>query len=233
MIQVKPAREFSKPMRAIDTVIFDFGGVITASPFEGINRLEAERGLPRDLVRRINATNPESNAWARLERSEITLAEFDAAFADEAALLGHDLRGADVMAVLSGAVRPEMVAALDQLKREGYRLGCITNNMRTPGYPPEGMLADQHLGHIFARFDHVVESALTGLRKPDPRIYALICEKLEVAAESCVYLDDLGINCKPAAAMGMRAIKVTSGAQALRELEAILGLAFEFRTEDK
>ena len=130
----------------IAAVIFDFGGVITASPFEGINRLEAERGLPHDLVRRINTANPQGNAWARLERSEITLAEFDAAFAREAALLGHELRGGDVMAVLSGAVRPEMVAALDQLKAENYLIGCITNNLRTANYPPEGMLADPKLG---------------------------------------------------------------------------------------
>lgn len=204
-------------------VIFDFGGVITASPFEGIERLESERGLPRGFVRKINATNHDSNAWARLERSEISLDEFDGLFAEEAAAIGGELRGREVMAMLSGAVRPEMVEALDRLKAARYRLGCITNNMRTPDYPEQGMLADERLGHVFRRFDHVVESALTGLRKPDPRIYRLACEKLEVAPQACVYLDDLGINCKPAAAMGMHAIKVTGGNQALAELEAALG----------
>ncbi len=203
-------------------VIFDFGGVISASPFEGIERLEEERGLPRGFVRRINATNHHTNAWARLERSEISIDEFDALFAEEAAALGGELRGKDVMEVLSGAVRPEMVTALDRLKGQ-YRLGCITNNMRTPGYPEEGMLADERLGHVFRRFDQVIESALTGLRKPDPRIYRLACEKLEVAPQACVYLDDLGINCKPAAALGMHAIKVTAAAQALADLEAALG----------
>ena len=211
---------------AIEAVIFDFGGVITASPFEGIERLERARGLPPGLVRRINATNPDGNAWARLERSEVTLDEFDELFAAEAKALGHDLRGGEVMAVLAGLVRDEMVAALDRLRAAGYRLGCITNNMRTPDYPREGMRADPRLGHIFRRFDHVVESALTGLRKPDPRIYALACERLEVEPAMCVYLDDLGINCKPAAMMGMRAIKVTSGAQALKELGEALGVDF-------
>ena len=139
--------------KSIDAVIFDFGGVITASPFEGINRLEAERGLPRDLVRRINAANPDNNAWARLERSEISLSEFDLAFAEEAAALGHELRGAEVMAVLSGAVRSEMVAALDRLKQEGFGLGCITNNMRSSDEPTAGMLDHAELGPIFARFD--------------------------------------------------------------------------------
>ena len=205
-------------------MIFDFGGVITASPFEGINRLEAERGLPRDLVRRINAANPDNNAWARLERSEISLSEFDLAFAEEAAALGHELRGAEVMAVLSGAVRSEMVAALDRLKQEGFGLGCITNNMRSSDEPTAGMLDHAELGPIFARFDAVIESAVVGLRKPDPRIYAMMCEMLGVEAQACVYLDDLGINCKPAAAMGMQAIKVTSGPQALAELGAVLGM---------
>ncbi|MGE3690366.1 MAG: HAD-IA family hydrolase [Novosphingobium sp.] len=213
------------PGRKFEAIIFDFGGVITQSPFEGIERLERERGLPPGLVRRVNATNPDSNAWARLERSEITLEEFDGLFAEEAAALGGAVRGSEVMAVLSGAVRPEMVAALDRLGGLGYRLGCITNNMRTPGYPDEGMRADPRLGHVFRRFDHVVESALTGLRKPDPRIYALACDMLAVEAGACVYLDDLGINCKPAAAMGMHAIKVTGGDQALAALEATLGHA--------
>ena len=110
-------------------VIFDFGGVITASPFEAFNRLEAERGLPRDLVRTINATDPDTNAWAQLERSDITRAEFDVRFAAEAAALGHELRGADVLAVIAGVIRPGMVAALDMIRAAGLKLGCITNNV--------------------------------------------------------------------------------------------------------
>ncbi|MFN2258459.1 MAG: HAD-IA family hydrolase, partial [Parasphingopyxis sp.] len=76
---------------------------------------------------------------------------------------------------------------------------------------------------IMGRFDHVIESSKAGIRKPDPRIYAMMCEELEVDPQTCIYLDDLGINCKPAAAMGMRAIKVTSEAQALAELNEVLG----------
>lgn len=110
-------------------VIFDFGGVITSSPFEAFNRLEAERGLPRDLVRRINALNPDTNAWALFERAEIGAAEFDRLFSEEARALGHELDGASVLAVLAGAVRPAMVSALDRLAAEGYRLGCITNKI--------------------------------------------------------------------------------------------------------
>ncbi len=214
------------PSHPLTTVIFDFGGVITASPFEAFNRLEEERNLPRDFIRRVNAANPCSNAWALFERAEITAAQFDALFAQEAAMQGHALRGAAVLAVLAGAVRPAMVAALDHLAAAGFRLGCITNTV--PVGHGAGMARSSDQGDmieaIFARFDHVIESSKVGLRKPDPRIYTMMTNALAVAPAACVYLDDLGINCKPAAALGMHAIKVTSGAQALADLSALLGL---------
>ena len=211
--------------RQFESVIFDFGGVITASPFEAFNRLEADRGLPRDFVRRVNATNPDTNAWALFERAEIDAAAFDMLFAAEAQALGHALDGASVLAVLAGAVRPAMVAALDQLTAAGYRIACITNNVPTghgAGMARSGDRADA-MEAIFARFEHVIESSRAGVRKPDPRIYAMMCEHLGLAPGQCIYLDDLGINCKPAAAMGMHAIKVTSGEQALADLSAVLG----------
>lgn len=208
-------------------VIFDFGGVITSSPFEAFNRLEAERGLPQDFVRTVNATNPDDNAWARFERAEIDVDGFDALFAAEAAALGHALDGASVIACLAGDVRPYMVTALDRLKAEGFGIGCITNNVKAGRGAAMARSEDKalHVESIMARFDHVIESSKAGVRKPDPRIYQMMCEALSVPAESCVYLDDLGINCKPAAGLGMHAIKVTSGEQALADLEAVLGLA--------
>lgn len=212
-----------KPYQA---VIFDFGGVITSSPFEAFARLETERGLPRDFVRQINSANPDSNAWARFERAEIDAAEFDALFAAEAAALGHDLPGRDVLAVLAGAIRPAMVAALDTLQVQGYRLACITNNVPTghgAGMARSGTKSDAY-EQIFARFEQVIESSKAGLRKPDPRIYLLMCDLLGLEPKDCVYLDDLGINCKPAAALGMQAIKVVSGEQALADLSALLGV---------
>lgn len=213
----------AKPYAA---VIFDFGGVITSSPFEAFNRLEAERGLPRDFIRRVNAANPDSNAWALFERAEIDAATFDARFAAEAAALGHELEGRAVLSVLSGAIRPAMVTALGQLAAAGYRLACITNNVPTghgAGMARSGDKADAY-EQVFARFEHVIESSKAGVRKPDPAIYLMMCEKLGLEAAECVYLDDLGINCKPAAALGMTAIKVTSGEQALADLSALLGL---------
>ncbi|UKK83696.1 HAD-IA family hydrolase [Sphingopyxis sp. BSN-002] len=215
-------------MGRFTTVIFDFGGVITASPFEAFNRLEAERGLPHDFVRRVNATNPDDNAWAKFERAEIDAAAFDALFADEARALGHELEGEAVLAVIAGAVRPAMVAALDTLKDRGFTIACITNNVPggKMGIQGAGMTrsaeAAIEVADIMARFVHVIESSKAGVRKPDPRIYQMMCEKLGVEPAECIYLDDLGINCKPASQLGMHAIKVTSGEQALADLSAAL-----------
>lgn len=209
-----------------DTVIFDFGGVVTSSPFEAFNRLEHERGLPHDLIRRINAANPDGNAWALFERAEIDADGFDTLFADEAHAMGHDLRGADVLALLSGDIRPRMVHALDWLKTNGYRLGCITNNV--PAGEGAGMSRSAEkaasVAAVLARFDHVIESSKVGIRKPDPRIYQMMLDHLGKPAANCVYLDDLGINCKPAAGLGMHAIKVTGETQALDDLADALGV---------
>jgi putative hydrolase of the HAD superfamily len=167
--------------------------------------MEKKRGLPKDFVRSVNARNPNDNAWAKFERAECNAAEFDALFAAEARALGHELDGASVIACLSGDIRPAMVNALDVLKSKGFALGCITNNVP---------------------FDHIIESSKAGMRKPDPRIYAMMCKALAAVPSQCIYLDDLGINCKPAAAMGMAAIKVTSGEQALQDLGTLLALTF-------
>jgi len=209
-----------------DTVIFDFGGVITSSPFEAFNRMEAERGLPHNLVRRINAANPDANAWALFERAEIDSDRFDSLFAQEARSLGHELSGRDVLALLSGDIRADMVDAVDWLKANGYRIGCITNNVPAGHGAQMSSTADkaEAIAAIMARFDHVVESSKIGIRKPDPAIYRLACDALGVTPDRCVYLDDLGINCKPAAALGMAAIKVSTSEQALADLEVALGL---------
>jgi putative hydrolase of the HAD superfamily len=213
---------------AIEAVIWDFGGVFTTSPFEAFNRYEAKRGLPADLIRTINATNPHDNAWALFERAEINAAGFDVKFAEEARALGHEVRGADVLPLLSGDVRPGMVAALRACK-DRFKVGCITNNMRDAG-KGAGMAGSEEgasrVGDIMAEFDDVIESSKVGVRKPDPKIYLMMCDLLAVKPETCVYLDDLGINCKPAAQLGMKAIKVVTEAQALAELADATGLVF-------
>jgi putative hydrolase of the HAD superfamily len=206
-------------------VLWDFGGVILSSPFEAFNRYEAEAGLPRDFIRRVNAVNPDHNAWARMERAEIDLQRFAEEFEAEARALGGELSGHRVIGLLSGTVRPEMVEALKRVRQQ-FRVACITNNMPA-GHGPSMTRSPEtaaQVVEIMALFEQVVESSKLNMRKPDPRIYRHACELLGVEPETCVYLDDLGINCKPARAMGMATIKVDSAAQALGELEALLGL---------
>lgn len=208
-------------MSDIHAVIWDFGGVISSSPFEAFTRFETERGLPAGFLRRVNATNPHDNAWAKLERSDYDLAAFDAAFAEESRALGHEVRGADVLPLLAGQIRPQMVEAL---RRIGARLktGCITNNFTAMDVSPMGSLYKRE---IMALFHHVIESARAGVRKPDPRIYRMMTDALDVDPARCVYLDDLGINLKPARDMGMRTIKVGDPGPALDELEQHVGFA--------
>ncbi|MDX2233812.1 MAG: HAD-IA family hydrolase [Hyphomonadaceae bacterium] len=210
---------------AVEAVIWDFGGVFTTSPFEAFNRYEAERGLPRDFIRRVNATDPDTNAWARFERAEIDPAAFDALFLAESTALGHPVRGRDVLPLLSGDVRPKVVAALDAC-RARFKVGCITNNVQTGAGAGMAGTAEKAavVAAIMARFHHVMESSKVGIRKPDPRIYALMCEALDVDPRACVYLDDLGVNLKPARAMGMATIKAETEAQMLGELAALTGL---------
>jgi putative hydrolase of the HAD superfamily len=199
-------------------VLWDLGGVILTSPFEAFARYERAAGLPTGFLRSVNATDPHDNAWARLERGEITADEFDGAFARESAALGHHVSGRDVLALLMGAVRPEMIAAVDAVNAAGLRSACLTNNAAGAARRPD-------LDAVMTRFDVVVESSKVGVRKPEPRFYELACELLGVAAAECVFLDDLGVNLKPARALGMATIKVVDPAAALAELSALVGIA--------
>ncbi|WP_439395326.1 HAD-IA family hydrolase [Bradyrhizobium sp. PMVTL-01] len=207
---------------AIEAVIFDFGGVLTSSPFEAFTRFETERGLPIDIIRRTNAANHLENAWAKFERAEVDIETFDQLFAEESRALGAEVRGRDVLPLLQGDLRPEMVEALKRIKAK-FRTGCITNNL--PANAIGSMTGRSlYLAEVMVLFDHVIESAKIGLRKPDPRIYRRMVETLKVDPRNCVYLDDLGVNLKPAREMGMTTIKVTSGAEAIAELEKATGL---------
>jgi putative hydrolase of the HAD superfamily len=206
----------------VEAVIWDFGGVLTTSPFEAFARFERERGLPVDIIRRTNATNHLENAWAKFERAEVDIDTFDRLFAEESTALGAEVRGKDVLPLLSGDIRPEMVEALKRVKAE-FKTGCITNNL------PANAIGSAtgrslYIAEVMVLFDHVIESARIGLRKPDPRIYRMMIEALKVDPKKCVYLDDLGVNLKPAREMGMTTIKVVDAAQAIGELKAATGL---------
>jgi putative hydrolase of the HAD superfamily len=206
----------------IKAVIWDFGGVLTTSPFEAFARFEKERGFPVDIIRRTNAANHLENAWAKFERAEIDVEAFDQLFADESRAFGAEVRGKEVLPLLQGDLRPEMVEALKRIKAQ-CRTGCITNNLPANAI---GSTSGRSLyvAEVMALFDHIIESAKIGLRKPDPRIYRMMIEALKIDPAKCVYLDDLGVNLKPAREMGMTTIKVVSAPQALAELEAATGM---------
>jgi putative hydrolase of the HAD superfamily len=202
----------------IKAVFWDFGGVILSSPFEAFNAYERANGIPLDHIRTVNATNPDTNAWARIERREVTHEEFDELFADESEALGHRVPGRDVIGMLYGAVRPEMVTALDRVIEAGFVTACLTNNFATDHQRDEVVA-------IMDRFHHVIESSKVGVRKPEIEFYELACGTTGAAPGQVVFLDDLGINLKPAKAMGMTTIKVLDAEQAITDLEAVLGIS--------
>ena len=201
-------------------VLWDFGGVLSSSPFEAFARYEVERGLPAGLLRRVNATDPDTNAWARFERSELDLAGFDAAFAEESAALGHRVPGNDVLELLTGDLRPTMLDAVRRCRDHGFVTALLTNNVAP--MQESDWSAELRLDELF---NVIVESAVAGVRKPEPAAYELVLKAMGLPAEAVVFLDDLGINLKPARDMGMTTIKVTDPDAALTELEALLGVA--------
>jgi putative hydrolase of the HAD superfamily len=213
------------PGPAVRAVLWDFGGVMTSSPFVAFARFERDHGLPRHFLRDINARDPHRNAWARFERSELTPQEFDEAFAAEARAAGHEVRGLDVIDLVYGEVRPEMVAALKAAKPH-FVNACVTNNVDAG--PARGFDRDRSRAvqwqQVLDLFDAVIESSKLGVRKPEPRFFELACAQLGITPAQAVYLDDLGGNLKPARAMGMRTIKVEDPAAAIAELESVLGI---------
>jgi putative hydrolase of the HAD superfamily len=210
----------------IRAVLFDFGGVVLSSPIAGFHAYEARAQLPHGFLQQLNTRDPDTNAWARMERGELDEAAFYAAFEAEALAQGHAMDARAVLSQISGHLRPEMVTVIREAKKR-YRVACLTNNMRlghgtAMSATPEAAAA---VAEVMSLFEHVVESWKIGARKPERRFFEKACEVVGVAPEECVYLDDLGINLKPARAMGMRTIKVGDPQAAIEELESILGHA--------
>jgi len=213
----------------ITAALFDFGGVILSSPFDAFARYEADRGLPEGFIRRVNASDPDGNAWAQLERNQVSVKEFCEKFEAEATAGGGTLDAREVLALLSGEVRPAMVEAVRRC-RERLKTALLTNNvvaMNTGSTNTESTCGvdggrAEH-GEVLDLFDVVIESSRVGVRKPDPRFYAMACAELSIEPSEAVFLDDLGVNLKPARALGMATIKVTDPERAITELEAVVG----------
>ena len=202
-------------------IIWDFGGVITSSPFEAFNDFEKENDLPLDIIRNINSENPDKNAWAKFESNIVSIEEFDELFYQEAKAKGYDVKGKEIIKLLSGSIRGNMVEFLKELKGT-YKLGCITNNVK----PLEKDIREDSNAaaskEAMLLFDHIIESSKVGIRKPNPEIYKMSCNALKVNPSDCIYLDDLGINLKPARKLGMTTIKVIDPEEAIKEVRNLL-----------
>ena len=203
-------------------VIFDLGGVVFPSPFEAFDAYDHGNDLKKGTMRALIRTSSETGAWAALERGALSMDEFVGALEAEALAAGFQLDARRLMGLIGAALgpRPEMADAIRRIRSRGIRTGALTNNWTDErrASTPRGL-------HDTDLFDVIVESAVEGLRKPDPRIYALALARLNVLASEAVFLDDLGMNLKPARAMGMATIKVVDPDDALAELEAMLGFA--------
>ena len=198
-------------------IIWDFGGVITSSPFEAFNEFEEANGLPKDIIRTINSENPDMNAWAQFESNSITIDQFNDLFLKEAKAKGFDIKGRDIIKLLKGSIRENMVSFLRELKSD-FKLGCITNNVKSSSEEN----TDNETEEAMSIFDHVIESSIVGIRKPNPEIYMMSCDALNVSPDQCIYLDDLGINLKPARELGMTTIKVIQPEDAIQEVRNLL-----------
>lgn len=209
---------------AIRAVLFDFGGVVSESPFPAFRRFEQARGLPSGFIQSINRRNPDDNAWARFERSEISPQDFDAAFARESRAAGHEVRGLDVIKLLYGKLRPQMIDAVTRC-RQHFLTACLTNNVRIDGLEDDVAMRAREWPQALSIFDRVIESSRVGARKPEPRFFQMACETLSIEPREAVFLDDIGANLKPARQMGMLTIKVEEPDRALSELEGALGIA--------
>ena len=211
---------------SIRAVLWDFGGVFTTSPFAAFTLYEKANGLPKDFIRSVNAHNSNTNAWAMMERNEVTYEEFCYLFEAETRAAGHAIYGGDILPLLSGEIQAEMVTAL-KIVAKSYKTACLTNNMRTGHGPSMSQNANKatRISEIMEIFGWIIESSQIGVRKPEPRFYEVACEKLKIQPSEAVFLDDLGVNLKPARAMGMTTIKVVDPNQAIKDLEAVLGIS--------
>ena len=205
----------------IRAVIFDVGGVIQESPLDFLRDYEARNGLPEGFIAGIvgNYAARPDGAWQRLERGELLLDEFCRIFDSEIANLGYSVSTAAMMLEMADyvVVRPRMLGAVQRIRAHGLRTAALTNNWLMEDKDEEREMLRRH-------FDAFIESSRTGLRKPDPRIFELTCEALEVLPGEAAFLDDIGANLKAAARLGMLTIKVTDPDEALRELGEALGI---------
>lgn len=195
-------------------LIVDFGGVLTTNVFDSFKAFCRAEGLPEDSVKNMFREQGEGLALLRqLEKGELTAAEFSEKFAP---LLG--VSSENLVERLFGGVGPDepMVEAVRRARKAGIRTGLISNSWG------EGLAYDQAI--LDELFDAVVISGDVGLHKPQPEIFLMGAERIGVAPEDCVFVDDLRENCAGAEAVGMKAVLHRGSAGTLPQLEELLGV---------
>jgi putative hydrolase of the HAD superfamily len=204
---------------SIKAVIFDLGGVVLDSPLAVFAAYEQELGLATHTLNRAIVGAGHTGAWARLERGELSMKQFIAAFDAELAAASVQISAEALMTKVADntALRPAMVAAIRTIRGAGLKVAALTNNWVSEDQTHK-------MDALRREFDAFVESTRVGLRKPDPRIYELACDLLAVDPSEAVFLDDIGSNLKAARALGMMTLKVVDYRATLIELGDLLGL---------
>ncbi|GMT10884.1 hypothetical protein PFISCL1PPCAC_2181, partial [Pristionchus fissidentatus] len=221
--------------RSFDAVLFDMGGVLIPAPPFFWKKMEKKFGMKeRSLVETLIGDEDGLRAFKLLECGRLNAQDFEPLFTS----IYNKKNGTQfgTMRIFSGGkqgmgsmIYPEMINAIKVLKSEGIKVGLITNNLWL-----DRAHARETVPKGFDKlFDVIIESCKEGVRKPDQPIYKLAVDRIKVPSSRCIFLDDLGINCKTASGMGMKAIKVTDPCSALRELESLLGCRLDVPPETR
>ena len=208
--------------RAFDAVVFDFGGVIISPITEKIERLAERNGTDVRTLLGVLMGPPhdtEDHPWHRAERGELPVAAMQGLLDPWAAAAGVTLRGDEMAVMMDSSYRfnDQVVERIGRLHHQGYRTALLTNSVVEFRPALDRDLIGKGL------FDVVIDSSEVGLRKPDPRIFTATTDRLGLAPDRILYLDDFVWNVEGARLAGWRVIHVTDPTAALVELDAVLG----------
>ena len=204
------------PVRA---VISDFGGVLTTPLFESFAAWQRQSGLSFERLGQAMADAAERNGLHplyELEKGAISEAEFLRMLEAELGA-GASLSGMRDVYFEHLHPNPAMIDCMRDLRRRGFRMALLTNNVRE--WEPHWRAKLPEIDEIF---EVVVDSAFVGMRKPDPEIYTLTLERLGDGVEpaDCLFVDDVDVNCETAASLGMHAVHYRDADQAIAEIRA-------------
>ncbi len=200
----------------IKFVLWDIGGVLTESPFKKFEIYEKSLSLPSGSIIKINSSNPYENAWAKLEKGLISTEEFSILFKEEAKSIGiTNINIPKLLNCLKLKINTEMVALLKLLSKN-YENICLTNNFKD--------VINVELKTIYNNFTYIFESSKLNMRKPEKKIYKYVLNELNIQANQILYIDDLGINLKPAREIGFLTYKFVDNKSTFKYVKNILRL---------